>query len=76
MMSYFANIRSLPNIKYQRLWHFVWIVSGELWLGLEEIHQLTSGGSYSLHITLKDFDHKSYVAIYDQFQVIIYDDDW
>ena len=49
----------------------MWIVSGELWLGLEEIHQLTSGGSYSLHITLKDFDHKSYVAIYDQFQVIM-----
>ena len=44
---------------------------GELWLGLETIHQLTSDGSYSLRITMKDFDGQSYVAVYDQFQVFI-----
>ena len=42
---------------------------GELWLGLETIHQLTSDGSYSLRITMKDFDGQSYVAVFDQFQV-------
>ena len=44
-------------------------VSGELWLGLEKLHQLTSLGNYSLKITLTDFDNQTYVAIYDQFQV-------
>jgi len=42
---------------------------GELWLGLEKLHQLTSEGSYSLNITMKDFDDKIYVAVYDQFKV-------
>ena len=46
-------------------------ILGESWLGLEKLHQLTSEGSYSLHITLKDFDQKTYVAVYDQFQVIM-----
>ena len=45
-------------------------MSGELWLGLEKLHQLTSEGNYSLQITLKDFDDKTYVAVYNQFQVI------
>jgi len=42
---------------------------GESWLGLEKLHQLTSEGSYSLKITMTDFDNKTYVAVYDQFQV-------
>ena len=46
-------------------------MSGELWLGLENLHQLTSEGSYSLNITLKDFDNKTYVAVYDQFKVVL-----
>ena len=44
-------------------------MSGELWLGLEELHNLTSNASYSLMITMTDFDDKTYVAVYDQFQV-------
>ena len=52
------------------------LLSVEGWLGLEKLHQLTSEGSYSLRITMKDFDGKIYVAVYDQFQVIkIYDDE-
>ena len=43
---------------------------GELWLGLENLHQLTSEASYSLRITMKDFDDKTYVAVYEKFQVI------
>ena len=47
------------------------IFPGELWLGLDTIHQLTSKGSYSLQITMKDYDGQTYVAIFDQFQVLI-----
>ena len=46
-------------------------VSGEIWLGLDTVHKITSGGSYSLHILLKDFDQKSYVAVFDQFEVMM-----
>jgi len=43
---------------------------GESWLGLEKLHQLTYEGNYnSLKITMTDFDNKTYVAVYDQFQV-------
>ena len=45
-------------------------VSGELWLGLEKLHKLTSKANYSLRITLTDFDNQTYVAVYDQFQVL------
>ena len=45
------------------------VFSGESWLGLEKLHQLTSNSSGSLRITLKDFDSNTYVAFYDQFQV-------
>ena len=45
-------------------------MSGEIWLGLESLYQLTSEGNYSLHINLTDFDQKTYVAVYDQFQVV------
>ena len=40
-----------------------------MWLGLERLHQLTSENNCSLRITLKDFDDKTYAAVYDQFQV-------
>jgi len=43
--------------------------NGEIWLGLETLHKLTSAGSYGLHIRMKDFDQKTYVAVYDQFEV-------
>ena len=44
-------------------------MSGESWMGLEKLHQLTSDGNYSLHITMTDFDDKAYVAVYDEFEV-------
>ena len=46
------------------------ICSGESWLGLEKLHQLTSKSAYSLRITMTDFDSKTYVAEYEQFQVL------
>ena len=42
-----------------------------MWLGLKKIHELTSGGGYSLRITMTDFDQNSYVAFYHQFQVMM-----
>ena len=42
---------------------------GESWLGLDNLHRLTSQQDYKLKITMTDFDGKKYVAIYDQFKV-------
>ena len=53
------------------LWHNFCLILGEIWLGLETLHKLTSAGSYSLHIRMKDFDQKTYVAVYDQFEVFM-----
>ena len=44
--------------------------TGEVWLGLDKLHKLTSKGDYGLRITMTDFDAKRYMAIYDQFQVV------
>ena len=40
-----------------------------MWLGLDNLHSLTSQASYTLQITLTDFDGEKYVAVYEQFQV-------
>ena len=45
--------------------------SGESWLGLDTLHQLTSRKLYKLKITMTDFDGKEYVAVYDRFKVKI-----
>ena len=44
--------------------------TGEVWLGLDKLHKLTSKGDYGLRITMTDFDAKRYMAVYDQFQVV------
>ena len=44
--------------------------SGEGWIGLDKLHQLTSQRSYSLRIIMTDYDQMSYVAVYDQFKVL------
>ena len=68
-IAYVANVTSLrKDLKEQSL---MMICPGETWLGLENLHQLTSKSNYSLRITLKDFDEKIYVAVYDQFQVVM-----
>ena len=43
---------------------------GEFWLGLEVLHKLTLERDYKLHIILKDFDNKIYMAVYDYFKVL------
>ena len=42
---------------------------GEAWIGLDKLHQLTSERSFSLHINMTDYDGRSYVAVYDRFEV-------
>ena len=44
-------------------------ILGESWLGLENLYLLTSQQSYSLQITLTDWDQQKYVAVYHQFEV-------
>jgi len=48
--------------------------NGESWIGLDELHRLTSQRSYMLKITMTDYDGASYVAVYDQFKVGAGDD--
>ena len=42
---------------------------GESWIGLDKLHQLTSSRSYSLKITMTDYDGEQYTALFEQFQV-------
>ncbi|XP_020628450.1 ryncolin-2-like [Orbicella faveolata] len=44
-------------------------LTGEFWLGLDEIHRLTSSGRYKLRVDLEDFDGNTYYAEYDFFEV-------
>ena len=44
-------------------------VTGEFWLGLDEIHRLTSSGSYKLRVDLEDFAGNITYAEYDLFEV-------
>ena len=44
-------------------------LTGEFWLGLDNIHCLTSKGDYKLLVDLEDFTGKSYYAEYDLFTV-------
>jgi len=43
--------------------------NGESWIGLDKLHQLTSERSYSLKITMTDYDKKAFVAVYNYFKV-------
>ena len=45
------------------------VFPGELWIGLDKLHQLTSARSYTLKITMTDYDGKKYTALFEQFQV-------
>ena len=56
------KLKSIYNI-------FIHIPSGESWLGLDNLHSLTSQQDYKLKITMTDFDGKKYIAVYDQFVV-------
>jgi len=43
--------------------------NGEIWLGLEKIHILTTSRSYGLVVKMTDWDDKEYIAVYDSFKV-------
>ncbi|XP_068104114.1 ficolin-2-like [Hyperolius riggenbachi] len=42
----------------------------EFWLGNDNIHQLTSSGTWELRVDLQDFDYVQYYAKYNSFQVL------
>ena len=44
-------------------------MTGEFWLGLDEIHRLTSSGTHKLRVDLEDFRGNTYYAEYDFFKV-------
>jgi len=43
--------------------------NGESWIGLDKLHRLTSERSYSLKITMTDYNKRTYHAVYDYFEV-------
>ncbi|KAK7091982.1 fibrinogen C domain-containing protein 1-A-like isoform X2 [Littorina saxatilis] len=42
---------------------------GEFWLGLKNIHQLTSQAEYDLRVDMEDFEHNSTYALYNNFSI-------
>ena len=62
-----ANGDKQQQRKKTKMKHF--FILGESWLGLENLHRLTSQQSYSLQITMTDWDQQTYVAFYHQFEV-------
>ena len=44
-------------------------LTGEFWLGLDNIHRLTSSGKYKLRVDLEDFAGNVFYAEYDLFEV-------
>ena len=44
-------------------------LNGEFWLGLDNIHHLTSREEYKLRVDLEDYEGNTYYAEYDSFKV-------
>jgi len=44
-------------------------LADEFWLGLDNIHRLSSNGSYKLRVDLEDFTGNTYYAEYDLFKI-------
>ena len=44
-------------------------LTGEFWLGLDNLHRLTSSGKYKLRVDLEDFAGNAYYAEYGLFKV-------
>ena len=69
-LEYKMGFSARGGLKQQSIYDiFIRIPSGEIWLGLDNLHRLTSQRDYKLKITITDFDRKEYVAVYDQFKV-------
>jgi len=45
-------------------------LTGEFWLGLDNIHRLTNSGKYKLRVDLEDPAGETYYAEYDSFGVL------
>merc|ERR1712061_874666 len=43
--------------------------NGESWIGLDNLHRVTSQKDFSMKVTMTDFDGKKYHAVWNQFKV-------
>ncbi|XP_032622672.1 angiopoietin-2-like isoform X2 [Chelonoidis abingdonii] len=61
------------SVDFHRTWkeykHGFGSPSGEYWLGNDFIHRLTTQGSYSLRIQLRDWDSNEAYSLYGHFQL-------
>ncbi|XP_067389797.1 angiopoietin-2-like [Emydura macquarii macquarii] len=61
------------SVDFHRTWkeykHGFGSPSGEYWLGNDFIHQLTTQGSYSLRIQLRDWDSNEAYSLYEHFHL-------
>ena len=66
------------SVDFYRYWndyiHSFSNLSGEFWLGLENIHRLTSDSNNMLRVDLEDFEGNITYALYDMFAVMSEDD--
>ena len=66
------------SVDFYRYWndciHSFGNLSGEFWLGLENIHRLTSDSNNMLRVDLEDFEGNITYALYDMFAVMSEDD--
>eukprot|EP00092_Neocalanus_flemingeri_P008117 GFUD01008757.1.p1 GENE.GFUD01008757.1~~GFUD01008757.1.p1 ORF type:complete len:406 (+),score=98.72 GFUD01008757.1:100-1317(+) len=64
-----------PDYFYSKLWtdyvNGFGNLSGEYWLGLQDMATLTSTGLWELRVDLEDFDGKTYFALYRDFKINI-----
>ena len=44
---------------------------GEVFLGLDQLHQLTNSANYTLNITMVDYDNSTFHAVFDDFKVVL-----
>ena len=62
--------KTCVQMNFVTIWH---LPAGEGWLGLEELHKVTTNtkGSYKLKVTLTDQDFKDYVGYWEWIKVFI-----
>lgn len=62
------------SVDFYRDWNSYKIGFGsyltEFWLGNDNIHQITSSGSWELYVDLQDFDSVRYFANYSSFKIL------
>jgi len=63
------NAEDFFNKDFRRYTQYGFTANGESWFSLEKLHRLTNERSYSLKITMTDWDKKTFIAVYNNFKV-------